>query len=231
MAFSIKNTRFYFDITPGAYQFAVSFDSFYVDGQRGKATFLSNFDTRRSDRNPPTIKKLAFYSNGWLSGATMDQSATNELKAIFQDDHEMDSVKIYYRAMGGSNWHELALSTGDSGEVRASLNDIPITGFVDLKLEARDQEGNSLSCQYSPGLEIKFEAPMAGIRIKDFKIVKEEGGRADGAPNPGERIFLKLTMENSSFNSLKNVRAIPFSDDPYISSVACKDGKIGRAHV
>jgi hypothetical protein len=134
-------------VSPGAYAFQVTTIATTWRGRRGRATVTCDFNTARSDRNPPWMTELSVLSDA----ATTDMvptGARNRLRYRLSDETRVNAVSIDYRASDAAPWRALDPAAPAEGEV--AIPDEP--GYLSFRIEARDAAGNVLTYAIEPAV-------------------------------------------------------------------------------
>jgi subtilisin family serine protease len=103
----------------------------------------SVFDTTKSDKNPPAIKRLYYYANN-VRSEVYDPGVSNRLELEFDPvGGSMSSVKVEAAADTGS--FTPLTTVLSNGVYLTSFGNIPVTSKLALRLTATDNSSNSLT--------------------------------------------------------------------------------------
>ncbi|MES3005921.1 MAG: S8 family serine peptidase [Patescibacteria group bacterium] len=133
----------------GKYEFSASFP-YQNQSQNLTGSVVASFDTTLADPNPPTIKRLYYFSKGARSDV-YDPAVSNTIELEFDPvGGSMKSVLVSY-SVDGTNF--IPLSVTSAGAVyQAGISSSTASGKITLRIIASDNADNSL--QYT------FELPL-----------------------------------------------------------------------
>jgi subtilisin family serine protease len=123
---------------PGAYTLRIPYSDFHIGDQQGLAWVDADFDTRKSDPNPPYMTEFNVADQ---AGNITDEVSENGrvLFTVF-DDFGVAEVDLFYN--NGAGWQQLTVTDLGSGKYSAGLPSFD--SGVSLNLFAVDTSGNSL---------------------------------------------------------------------------------------
>jgi len=133
-----------------AYSLSVVYDHYWVNGQRGTAHVVSEFDTRKEDRNPPTVLSLQILNNSETTDS-LPAGANAEVRLRAQDPGGLSQVTVSYAA--GASWIPIPL-TVTRDQYTGQLPVFTTGGLVSLRLVGRDMSGNSLTYEAVPAFAV-----------------------------------------------------------------------------
>lgn len=141
---------------PGAYSFTVSSDPYWVGEHSGLGQVLAEFDTRRTDKDPPTLLTLNILRHGETTD-TVPRSTSCLVRFRMVDAVAIGTVELFSRLDG--DWTAVPLTrSGDeySGTFPGSPND----ALVSLRIVAQDAAGNRLTYEADPAFQVLGEGPV-----------------------------------------------------------------------
>lgn len=129
--------------TPGIYEFKIDSFAYQIKSQDMNAKVDAKFNTSATDPNPPSIKRLYFFTND-IRSEVYNETAPNRLEFEFDPvGGTISQAKASY-STNGTNFVSLAVNSGTNGysvDIPALQNLSKIT----FKIEATDSTNNSLA--------------------------------------------------------------------------------------
>jgi len=159
-------------VEPGIYEMHVDYTDFFVAGQAGHAEVEALFDTRNSDRSPPTLKRFEVLANGIWVDAVPPGGAQVAFTLADNVNNGFAAVALFYDAGDGKIPLTLTPEEGDRYVATLPSHGVPPMVppvMATLELIAEDPSGNRLI--FRVGLPLD---PVAEIFADDF----ESGGLA-----------------------------------------------------
>jgi hypothetical protein len=136
------------NVTPGAYEMVIPFTGFFMHGKPGQLEVLNQFDTTKSDPNPPyltsyeLLNPLDIFRKNPLLDAIPVTGAVLQFGAA--DDVKVKDAHLFLQ--NGKLWLPLPVVKTDAMRYEAYIPWLGFTGdAANLKLIVSDTSGNSLT--------------------------------------------------------------------------------------
>ncbi|MFP4568109.1 MAG: S8 family serine peptidase [Candidatus Woesearchaeota archaeon] len=143
----IAQSRIFMQSPQDTYKFVKEFEYMTSQGLVEVGFIEAIFSTTGSNKNPPRIANLEFFSNGIRSEKYSTQG-TNELIFLINPvGGEIVETKLYYSS-NNMNYQEVELILDDSNYV-AVLEDLDVNNKLWLRIESVDSSNNSLKYTFS----------------------------------------------------------------------------------
>jgi subtilisin family serine protease len=139
-------------ITPDNYTFQVSTDHYYIQGRKGIASVILNFDSRKKNPNPPFIESLKILADGIITDQ-LNSTQKGEVKFSVTDLVSINNVCLQYHSESDSVWRNIAFSKGNS----LYSADIPLKipdEFISLRITASNNVDNTLEYKLEPAFKM-----------------------------------------------------------------------------
>lgn len=141
----------------GAYTFTLASVPYWVSDQPGSARVAASFDTRRADKDPPSLLTLNVLHDGETTD-TVQRYSPCTVRFRVADGGGLDEVRLSHSTAGP--WQDLPLSqSGD--EYSGVFPGSPADTVVSLRILARDESGNELVYEMSPAFVVSGGAIVA----------------------------------------------------------------------
>lgn len=191
--------------TPGLFSVELDFDVYQVAGRFGKSNVVFEFDTRRADPIPPTVRQLQL----WSGSSVVDQlsaSAGAWIRVVSLDycgsgcyGVEQPTVIARYRLKDSPVWTSLTTTNPERIDLPVGLPN----GFYDLEVRLVDKLGNSFKQVLSPAFLVGANAEPLAFEIP--RLIDPANNATDVPINPRVK-FTPVAQASSYTIDVSNTR-------------------------
>jgi hypothetical protein len=138
----------------GRYTLEVTDSSSWVLQRKGVARVLLGFDTRLSDKNPPSMVTLNVLADSEYADQILPGQHGEIRFRVSDQEGPLSSVALYQRPDRNDStlWHALSFThSSGTDEYSAVLPDTLPQGYIQLRLVSQDAAGNTLEYRAEPG--------------------------------------------------------------------------------
>ena len=144
--------NFSIPISPNRYTLNIHSDHYYIQGKKGVATALLDFDTRQTDKNPPFLKSLKILADKNIADS-INQNQNGEIKFEVGDNSEVQHTTLEYHSELDSAWRSMTLLK-DNSRYSASIPSKLPNERISIRIIAIDNSNNSLSYVLEPAFKV-----------------------------------------------------------------------------
>jgi len=163
---TLNATYLKISVEPGLYTMKFYWNLDWIGSNWSWSIVNATFNTSSSDSEPPYIEFLRIVQDLTLRNILRNDSEIKIIWKIYDKSNSWTKLpiswqKIYYKKHSDKSWTELPISSENDYNVTTFIISEP--GYYDLKIEASDPSGNTITQVQSPSFEVVEDLPPIWI--------------------------------------------------------------------
>lgn len=146
-------------VSPGEYILELEEHNYKIHKVHGEAHVQLNFDTGKTDKNPPYIKNMHLSSDG-VSTSIFDPAFQNKIQLRIGDDHQVGSVSLYIRKLHANDWEPIPYEKEDDLYTVVISDALSDGLYYDLRVVAEDESGNIMDYTAVPAFFLRGDSDV-----------------------------------------------------------------------